>query len=389
MTDDRLRTARTGGSGRGRAALLGRSGAPRLLGAALVLVLTVAALVAGMWVAGRTGASADADETGPTISQVADSDRSVSDPDHADTDAGSTQVPTPDPQVRAAAREDAEALTAAEEAVDAAAVDLDATAAILRAHHDQVSGPVLDLVTTHPEAFSAEVIDVFSIVVDGAAAQLEDPLGQNSHGEHDADQQTGATAAPTTLPHLSPTVTDRVATLEEHYEGRGDDELEAARTEVAREVDRLAEVAEEHAGATLRLRGRLESLDQALVGVLLAAEGVGSTTAQALSHSSEEASDDFAAAVAELSRLSGVQVDEASWRARSVEQPTVVVGVLEAVETYLVNERAARASHELHQPVPEESSDPAPVPSEDEGSGQGARACLKWGLYGTYIGWCY
>ena len=152
---------------------------------------------------------------------------------------------------------------------------------------------------------------------------------------------------------------------------------------------RLADVAEEHAGATLRLRGRLESLDQALVGVLLAAEGVGSTTAQALSHSSEEASDDFAAAVAELSRLSGVQVDEASWRARSVEQPTVVVGVLEAVETYLVNERAARASHELHQPVPEESSDPAPVPSEDEGSGQGARACLKWGLYGTYIGWCY
>lgn len=44
MTDDLVRTTRTGGSGRGRGALLGGSGAPSLPGAALVLVLAVAAL---------------------------------------------------------------------------------------------------------------------------------------------------------------------------------------------------------------------------------------------------------------------------------------------------------------------------------------------------------
>lgn len=145
---------------------------------------------------------------------------------------------------------------------------------------------MLDLVSAHPEAFTPEVIDVLSTIVDGAAAQLEDPVLEASHGEHDTDQQTGATAAPTILAPLSPTVTDRVATLEEHYRGHADDELEVARAEAAREMDRLTAIAEEHAGVTLVLRGRLQSLGQALVGVLLAAESVGGATVQELSHSS-------------------------------------------------------------------------------------------------------
>lgn len=79
---------------------------------------------------------------------------------------------------------------------------------------------------------------------------------------------------------------------------------------------------------------------------------------------------------------------ETSWQARTVEQPTAVAGALEAVEGYLVSERAARSSHETRQAVAEEADDPAPDPDGGGGGGAGY-ACYRWNMYGGYVGWCY
>lgn len=386
MMAERIRTKRTVRPVRRRGGLFPRSGGQILAGAALVVVLAVAALAAGMWAAGRAGTSAEADETGTTSAQVARSEASAPGPGRTGAEARSSQGLGLDLWVRVAAREDADLLTAAHEAADEADEELATTLTVVQAHQDTVSGPVHDLVVAHAEAFGPEVVDVLSAVIDLASTQVQDAALRAGHGD-----EAVATSAPAAPSHLSPTVTDRADALLDHYQDLSDDDLQSARAAVAREVDRLTAVAEERAEATLVLRAQLQALDEALVGVLLAAEGVGGATLQSLSHSSEEAADDLEAAVAELSRLSEVPLTDADGEARSVEQPTVVVGVLEAVETYLTSDRRARSSHELHQPVPEEPVDPAPDPDPDPGGGGGGAgyACYRWSPWGSYIGWCY
>lgn len=371
---------------------------PLLLCALATLALLV---VVAMWIGGRAAEDASASPEGATATSGVE-ERTVASPAETDVeptpaDDASATTDAHLEQISQAAGEDADALAAALAEVKRAAAELDQAVAVSRAHHEQIALPVRDLVLAHSEEFNQDVADVLQSTVE-LSVEAVDALDD----EDAARSQAGIVA----LPHLSGDATDPAPALEAHYRPLSAEELADARTQITQEVARLMSLAEDQQEATLKVRAALQSVDETIYAALTVAEGTGSETAQALTHSSDEASTAFTLAIDRISELTAVEVHEASWEQRSVERPSVLgdaadpdeisqggrtPSVVETLEIYLETARAARASHALHAADPVDE-DPDPEPAGDpggSGGGGAGYACYKWGLYGGYVGWCY
>lgn len=276
-------------------------------------------------------------------------------------------------QIRLAAVEDAQALTAASDNALAASDTFHTDVQLALTYLKTTAIPVRDVISGATEEFGEGHEGEISAAIEVLSDSLEPPVLSPQSTETAAVAHADASPAPdesvepTPEPDATPLAVDSgtdpwgitveyLGTDAERHAGelhRHYGELDAQARDVARgaivtEIGRFADLGTQFIEASSALALHVENVDRTIQHALAAASEVGATTQGDVGEASDEALEELQVAIDALEALTELEVTT-EWESRTPEEPSALVGVVDVVNGYLSATEAARSSHEANR----------------------------------------